>query len=512
MIRPRSSLNESNDLYGETLNGVQVNNAKKNQFLNRIDPFLVSGDPSSGLLPGISNWTPSLDGRADDKIQAYNFRLCLTRIEDNQILFSMPEGYDPKLYELLLRTLNRGSRHIFAHFHPIPNSKTDTNNYGSFSTNFIGMNYGYPEGTYEKRREIVKEHENYLRGYFYFLTHDSRVPQDVRDGMSQWGLARDEFTSNRYWPEQIYVREARRMLGRFVMTEHEVAGRKTARRSIGMGLCNINSHNVQRYVSIDENGVSYVLNEGDFEFEVRQPYKISFDSLLPKRQECENLLVPVCLSASHVAFGSLREEAVFMILGQSAATAAALAVQKDVSLHELSYAELRENLLRDGQVLELKKLDRVKSGEGIPLISLGGVVVDGAMVELEGDWTESTSMRPFVGKSYFHDGNGNKGMCTAKFPFVAPMNGLHEIKVSFSSFGNRAGNLNYLINHEKGFSKVPVDQRKPQSIDDLWFSLGSFEFVKGKQYCVSLSNENTEGYVVADAIQVISLLSDPVQE
>ena len=260
---------EGNDAYGETLNGVQVSNAKKNQFVNRIDPFRLSGDPTSGLLERISLWEPQNDGVGDGKIQAYNFRLCLTQVEANREPFPRPSLYDPSLYELLLRALNRGSRHVFGHFNLIPNAKTDTDNHGSLSTDNIGMNYGYPEGTYEERSEIIKEHENYLKGYFYFLSSDPQVPEDVREEMSQWGLARDEFTSNDNWPELLYVREARRMIGKFVLTEHEVTGRRKTKKAVGMASYLMDSNNVQRYVARDENGKAYVLNEGDFKVEVK---------------------------------------------------------------------------------------------------------------------------------------------------------------------------------------------------------------------------------------------------
>ena len=498
---------EGNDRYGETLNGVQIAAAQKNQFVNRIDPFKVPGDPASGLLQGISRWKPEIDGTGDDKIQAYNFRLCLTQVEENRVPFAQPSSYDPSKYELLLRTLNRGSRHVFSQFDIIPNAKTDTNNYGSFSTDNIGMNYRYPEGTYKERAEIISEHENYLKGYFYFLCNDPRVPQEIRDEMNQWGLARDEFEDNGHWPEQINIREARRMIGKFIMTEHEVTGRKKTLRVVGMGSYAMDSHNVQRYVAKDENGKSYVLNEGDFQVEVKKPCKIPYDSLLPQKKECENLLVTICLSASHVAFGSVRREPVFMILGQSAATAAALAIDGDIPLQDLPYDQLCKRLLADGQVLKSKIQNRKNKGVGIPPNTLSGVVVDGTTVEFEGEWTESSSLRPFVGESYYHDGNGGKGLRKAMFPFVAPKDGLHEIKVSYSSFGNRAGNLKYEVKHDEGIAKILVDQRKPQEIGDLWFSLGSFNFTKGEQYFVCLSNENTEGYVIADAIQVIGLTS-----
>ena len=214
--------------------------------MNRIDPFVVFGKPESGLLAKISPQHPGIEGKMDSKMQAYNFRLCLTQVEENRIPFSKPDTYNPKDYELLKRTLDAGSRHIFEHFDPIPNAKTDTNNHGSFSTDNIGMNYGYPDGSYEERRKIIEEHKNYQKGYFYFLSNDPGVPEDVRTGMSKWGLAGDEFIESENWPSQLYVREARRMVSDFVMTEHEVTGSRKSTKAIGMGSFTVDSHNVQR--------------------------------------------------------------------------------------------------------------------------------------------------------------------------------------------------------------------------------------------------------------------------
>ena len=502
---------EGNNLYNETINGVQTALAKKNQFVNRVDPFLNSGDPLSGLLPRINQAGPGAEGVGDKKIQAYNFRLCLTKVEENRVPFPKPEKYESEQYELLLRMINRGSRQTFFQPEPIPNAKAYTNNHGAFSTDNIGMNYKYPEATYQERQAIIKEHENFLKGFFYFLCNDHKVPQDIRENINQWGLARDEFINNKHWPASLNVREARRMVGKVILTEHEVMGRRKSKRSVGMGSYPINSQHVQRYLAIDENDRPFILNEGDFRVEINLPYKIPMEILLPKKEECENLLVPVCFSASHVAFCSMGVEPVFMMLGQSAATVAALAVEKEIMVHDVPYPLLREQLLSDSQVLEVKKANRISIGEGVSLDSLGGVVVDGPTVELEGEWIESTSLRPFVGNSYFHDGNGGKGTKFAKFPFVAPMKGLHEIKVAFSSFGNRASNLSYFVKHEEGLTKVLVDQRKPQQIKDLWLSLGTFNFNEGAQYYVSLNNENTEGYVIVDAIQIIGLSSPKVE-
>jgi hypothetical protein len=496
---------ESNSVYGESLSGVQIKRARSHQFKGRVDPFVIKGDPSSGLLARISDQSPGNQGEGDSKMQAYNFRLCLTQVEDNRIAFPKPDQYDPLQYELLLRTLIQDSRHVFGKFDPIPNAKTDTNNHGPFSTDNIGMNYLYPEAGYEERKEIILEHERYQKGYFYFLCNDPRVPEDVRNKMNTWGLAKDEFEYNGYWPHQIYVREARRMVSNFVITELNIRGKSETPRSIGMGSYTMDSHNVQRYVAKDENGMAYVQNEGDVQVNPGGPYQISYGSIIPKVNECSNLLVPVCVSSSHIAFGSIRMEPVFMILAQSAATAAVLAIEDEISVQEVPYPKLKERLKVDGQVLELARSNRVTSGRGIDPQKMSGLVVDGEQLSFEGEWVESTSLRPFVGYSYFHDGNGGKGMRSACFPFEAPKDGLHEIMVSYVASGNRAGKVRYEIKDEKKLASVLVDQRKKGSTDNLWHSLGSFVFEKGKKYDLKVYNEDTEGYVIVDAAHIIPL-------
>ena len=267
---------------------------------------------------------------------------------ENRVPFAKPAGYDPQQYELLLRVLETGWRETFRKFDPIPNAKVDMNNHGPFSADNIGMNYTYPEGSYTVREQIVREHVSYQQGLLYFLANDPRVPGDVRNACAQWGLARDEFTDNGHWPHQIYVREARRLEGAFVMTEHECLAKRDVPQPVGMGSYVMDSHNVQRYVT-DE---GYVQNEGDIGVRPLRPYGIAYGSLTPQREEVTNLLVPVCVSSSHIAYGSIRMEPVFMILGQSAATAAALAIQHGVPVQDVDYAELRARLIRDGQILE----------------------------------------------------------------------------------------------------------------------------------------------------------------
>jgi len=340
---------EGNEVYGETLNGVQIRNSTSHQFEKPVDPYIKPGDPAGGLLPRIHAGSPGKEGHGDHRIQAYNFRMCLTTVPENRVPYPKPDNYDPMQYELLARYLDKGWRAIFVKFDPAPNAKTDTNNHGAFSTDNIGMNYDYPEGSYEQRREILKEHEDYQKGLMWFLSYDPRVPADVREKVSQWGLAKDEFTDNSHWPHQIYVRESRRMISDFVTTELHLRRIKPTPKPVGMGSYNMDSHNVQRYVN--ENGCAR--NEGDIQINPGGPYPISYGALVPKASECTNLLVPVCVSSSHIAYGSIRMEPVFMILGQSAATAAVIAIDDNINVQDVDYSKLRSHLLADGQVLEL---------------------------------------------------------------------------------------------------------------------------------------------------------------
>lgn len=340
---------ESNDTYGEKWNGVQKDARHHGHYFKKpIDPYVTPGDPESGLLPRISGELPGENGQGDHRVQAYCYRMCLTQVPENRVPFPKPENYDPFQYELLLRVFESGWRETFNKFDPIPNLKTDTNNHGPFSTDNIGMNYDYPEASYQRRLEILEEHKDYQQGLMYFMANDPRVPEDVRSRMSRWGLAKDEFIDNNHWPHQIYVREARRMKGRYVMTEQDCLAERQTPEPVGMGSYVMDSHNVQRYVTSE----GHVQNEGDIGVKPRGPYSISYGALVPQQGECRNILVPVCLSSSHIAFGSIRMEPVFMILGQSAATAAALANAEGLKVQDVPYSKLREALLKDGQILE----------------------------------------------------------------------------------------------------------------------------------------------------------------
>jgi len=341
---------EGCETYGEEWNGVQTGVFHHgHHFRTKISPYRIPGDPESGLLPRISAEDPGDKCSGDHRIQAYCFRMCLTDHPENRVDITRPGAYDSTRYELLVRVFESGWREFFAKFDPIPNHKTDVNNHGPFSFDNIGMNYSYPEATYDERRRIIREHGNYQKGLLYFVKTDPRIPEEVRRELNRWGYARDEFTDNDHWPHQIYVREARRMIGAFVMTENEVLGRVPVVQSAGMGSYTMDSHNTQRYVTPG----GFVQNEGDIGVHPRTPYQIDARSLLPKREQCRNLIVPVCLSSSHIAYGSIRMEPVFMILGQSAATMAGMAVEQGKDIHDIPYGSLRERLIADGQVLQL---------------------------------------------------------------------------------------------------------------------------------------------------------------
>ena len=483
---------EANSVYGETWNGVQVDARHHGHFfLKPIDPYVVPGEAKSGLLAAISPEPPGEKGAGDRRLQAYCFRMCLTDVPENRIAFLKPEGYDPKRYGLLLRVFDSGWRETFEKFDPIPNRKTDTNNHGPFSTDHIGANYDYPDGSYERRRRIVADHEAYQKGLMYFLANDPRVPEEVRKEAARWGLPRDEFTDNGGWPHQIYVREARRMIGAYVMTEHDCLDRRETPDSVGMGSYSLDSHNVQRYVTPE----GHVQNEGDIGVAPSRPYEIAFGALTPKKSQCENLLVPVCLSASHTTYGSVRMEPVFMILGQSAATAAALALDKGLAVQDLPYSTLRERLLADRQVLDLPRTGRVTARE------LGGIVVDDDRASLEGEWAPSGSVGPFVGRGYRHDRNGRKGMLSARF--VADLKpGRYEVRVAYAPHANRATNVPVAVHHAGGVATVRLDQRRRPTLADIMVGVGTYEF--DGTATVVISNVGTDGHVVIDAVQYMA--------
>ena len=490
---------EANSVYGEEHNGIQVGVLHHRHHFGAvsepISPYKIPGDPKSGVLARISTEDPGVKGEGDKRVQAYCFRSCYTNDPSNRIPFPKPEGYDAAQYELLLRVLNTGWPDFFEKFDPVPNHKTDTNNHGPFSFDNIGYNYDYPEASYERRQEIIAEHRTYQQGLLWFVANDPRVPKKLQEELNTWGLPKDEFTDNGNWSHQLYIREARRMTGHFVMTENELRKIKPTPDSVGMGSYTIDSHNVQRYITPE----GYVQNEGDIGVSTNGPYEIAYGSLVPKEGQGSNLLVPVAMSASHIAYGSIRMEPVFMILGQSAASAAVLAIDDNLAVQKVPYAKLREQLIKDGQILEYSG---PTSSRGLDPKSMKGVVVDDERALKSGHWQESGSAKKFIGNGYSHDGNGSKGENTATFRATLPQAGKYEVIFNYTPNNNRANNVPITIKHAGGEAKVTVDEKKPGDVDGLGVSLGTYDF--GTEAEVSVSNAGTEGYVVLDGVQWIA--------
>jgi hypothetical protein len=341
---------EPNNMYDETWNGVQTGVFQHGHHFNDISPispFVIPGDSSSGTLPRISKLPPGKKGEGDKKVQAYCFRLCLTKNKKNWTPITKPENYDSSQYELLVRIYDAGWRETFGMFIPIPNLKTDVNNHGPFSFDNIGMNYDYPEASYKRRKEIIREHKNYQQGLIYFTATDPRIPKEIKTEMQKWGLAKDEFVDNGNWPYLLYIREARRMVGQYVMTDNDILGKRIVPNSIGKGSYTMDSHNVQRYITKEKT----VQNEGDIGVHPEQPYSIALGSILPKENECNNLIVPVALSSSHIAYGSIRMEPVFMVLGQSAGLVTVLSIENNIEVSKLNYTLIKTALLKAGQII-----------------------------------------------------------------------------------------------------------------------------------------------------------------
>ncbi len=493
---------EANSVYGEQWNGVQVGVLHHGHHFGvlkkHVSPYVIPGDPKSGLLPRISPDPPGEYGQGDRRVQAYNYRFCATNHEENRVPFPKPDGYDPKQYELMLRIYEAGWTQTFHKFDMIPNHKTDTNNHGPMSTDNIGMNYDYPEASYERRKEILREHRTYQQGWLYFIANDPRVPRELQAEMANWGLPKDEFLDNDHWPHQIYVREARRMIGKFVMTENELMKKKPTPDSIGMGSYTIDSHNVQRYVTPE----GYVQNEGDIGVGIR-PYGIAYGALVPKKGQANNLLVPVAASFSHIAYGSVRMEPVFMILGQSAATAGVLAMESKLAVQDVAYDQLRPKLIEAGQILEhaLSNGPTPKHKNAIGPGQFPGIVIDDIDATKKGDWQTSTSSSSFIGHGYNHDGNLQNGMCSAVFETKLPNSGMYEVRMAYQPNSNRSSKVKVNVVSSTGSKFVTVNQKDNPPIDSLFISLGTYPFTDQQPAQITISNEGSDGYVVIDAVQ-----------
>jgi hypothetical protein len=465
---------EGNGAYDERFNGVQLDLTPGPGL---VSPYRMADRPSSGLLPGVAG-TVAPNGSPDALTQAYNFRMCLTQATD-RIPFPKPEGYDPDDYELLWRWIERGNTGPFFNAQPVGGGKSDVNNEGPFSTDHVGASHHYATASPAARASIVAEHRRYQQGLMWFLANDPRLPDTVRAPVRAWGLPTDEFVATGGWPPQLYVREARRMVSAFVMTEHHCLGRLKAPEPVGLASYPIDFHSCQRVVV--EAGV---VNEGHLWADIPAPYPIGYRSIVPSAAECTNLLAPVCLSASHVAYGSIRMEPVYMILAQSAATAAVLAGDRGIDIQRLGYDVLAPRLLADGQLLEWS-----------------GPVVDNALSKnliVTGSWVYGDEVPGFYGYDYVHDGNTGKGTKRFQFTAAMPRTGVYIVYMRWTASRNRASNVPVDIVHAGGVTTVRVDQR---SRGGEWVALGSFPFQANQPVRVVVRTDGTDGYVVADAVR-----------
>jgi hypothetical protein len=487
---------ESSDQYGESLAGYHPMPIRPRTVevmesdcpgIGGIGPSYIHGTPAS--IPALDakgkpifgvTAAPDLQpGDADGLTQAYNFRICVTQRPDIMIPFPKPELYEPEKYELLLRLIEAFPGIRFGrlfHLGEASHGKYDLNAQGLFSTDYPGGNTDYPDGNAKTRARIWQDHVEYTQGMLWFLWHDERVPKSLRDQVNSWGLCEDEFADNDHWPYALYVREGRRMIGEYVMIQKDLQNDIFKKDSVGMGSFVIDCHIVQRIVAED----GTVRDEGSFPDAPALPYQISYRSLTPKREQCENLLVPVCLSASHVAYCSIRMEPVYMTMGHACGLAAVMAIRGDSSVQEIVVADL--------------KMTRS--------VKLPGLVMDEQDAERIGNWIGSTYGKPVDGSSR-HDENSEKGKKSVIYRLAIPANGDYEVRVSYASAPNRATNVLVTIQHAGGSETILVNQKKVPPIDELFLSLGVFPFQARREAVITVSNEGTDGIVGADSVQLL---------
>jgi hypothetical protein len=463
--------------FGESYAGVQAAWAQARQSIRP-----TGSDSLGNLLPGLYARTTDPDGSGDAKVQAYNFRVCTTTAAANRLPWARPSRYDAARYEMLARYLALRPTLTLAQvvgLYPLPNSKFDTNNNGVFSTDNIGANWAYPNGDDLTRAAIWQDHIDYMQGLFWFLASDSRVPTSLHNEVAGYGLCKDEFIDNGNWPHQLYVREARRMRGDFVMSQRDITDDRDKADAVALGSYTSDSHDVQRVLLAD----GTVLGEGGVGFKV-SPYAIPYRVLLPKRAQAQNLLVPVAMSATHIAYDSLRMEPVYMALGHAAGMAASIAVQVRKPVQDIDVIQLRWTLAGKGMVLSPEQV-------------LAAPAIDDSKATLLGNWSNSQSQSGYIGRGYITDGNEGKGLKSARFTTTLPLAANYELFFWYTPASNRASNVPVVINGTKLF----VDERKPLPAPGQPVSLGVFALPLN--VTIDVLNQGTNGYVVVDAVQLV---------
>jgi FAD dependent oxidoreductase len=476
---------EADSVYNETVDGVQLKD--KHQFPDGIDPYLIAGHPESGLLWGISPDALSPDGTGDKKIQSYNFRLCLTNDPANRIPITRPARYDSTHYELLLRYLAAHpvkDLDAIIKIDAMPNHKTDINNNGPFSTDMIGMNYGYPDGDYTTRQKIVAAHKAYTIGLLYFIGHDPRMPAYLRKEMLNWGYPKDEYPASGHWTPQLYIREARRMVGAYTMTQDNCHGKTTVDDGIAKGAYNMDSHNAERIVT---HGM--VKNEGDVQLGGISPYPIAYRAITPKAGECNNLLVPVCLSASHMAYGSIRMEPVFMVLAQAAAYAACEAIDQQKPVQEIDTRELRTALI-----------ENPLADHSIPEILVDND--DSTGITLTGDWQRQTTGG--YGPSFLL--NTTTAPATAEFTAHIKQTATYNIYSYIPRVEHAATSTIFHLTTGNTSTAKQVNTgnlRVTGQTSGEWVPVDTLHLNADDQLRITISNTGAAGAIVADAVLLV---------
>lgn len=476
---------EANSDYNETIDGVQL--MKGHQLPDGIDPYKIAGKPESGLLWGVSPAKLEPNGTGDKKVQAYNYRICLTSDPNNMVPITKPEGYDVSHFELLARLIakqpERKTLNDYFIWSKMPNNKTDINNRNGFSTDMIGMNHDYPDADYKRRAEIIRAHETYTKGLLYFFGHDPRVPAELREAMLKWGYPKDEYVETGNWSPQLYVREARRMIGSYVMKQANCEGKEVVKDGVGMAAYTMDSHNIQRIVV---NGMAK--NEGNVEIGGFGPYPIAYGSLVPKEKECTNLLVPVCLSATHIAYGSIRMEPVFMVLAQSSAIAAVMAIDSKKSVQQIDIAKLQAKL----------KTDPLVNGK-TPEILVDNE--DSQHVAVKGNW--EPVKKGGYGPSFLATSENDKTGGSVTFTPQIAAAGNYHIYAYFPKVAKPASEIKLSVKAGSETKAISVQEKDivvEGQTSGEWYHVGKFNLPKGNASSVNISSEGASGAVAADAV------------
>lgn len=495
---------ESREEYGESLAGKQYPKRKMN-----INGF----DDEGNLLPLVTTNEPGPEEVGDRHVMTYSFRLCLTEDPKNRVRMPEPANYDPARFEIIRRALRAGVNVGFD-LYPLPGGKLDGNNSigGQFSLGLVGGGDEWHSADEAQRKKIWEAHKQYTLEFFYFLTTDSAVPATIRDKYSKLGLCKDEFADYDHFSPSLYVRESRRMRGMYVISQKDILVSPNKHDPIAVSSFPIDSHDCQR-IAIKGGGV---INEGTI-FPVRRAnpkqgyaYHVPYRSILPKPEQCDNLLVPVALSCTHVGMSSLRIEGTWMVIGQGAGIAAALAVKQNVAVQKLEYKTLRKRLLAQKQVLVLPHAaDQPAARDSIDVASLPGIVLDDSNAELRGTWTRSTNFKPHIGNGYIFSGERNStsksdGTNSATFRIKVPMSGEFQLLMAYSAHETRATNVPLTITSGSLKQEFTVDQTQPMPPGQRFKLVGKVYLESGFETTIMISDQQTVGFVILDALQLLS--------